>query len=69
MKQLFKRNGWNIKRVGIIKNLETLEYVNIELKELERIKLFKCKRNKKTNLVDYFCRLETLIHHTFLTLY
>ncbi len=54
MKQLFKLSNWNIRKIGIIKNLEKLEYVNIDLRELEKVRLFKCRRNEKTNLVDYF---------------
>ncbi len=54
LSKLFKLSGWQIENIGIIKNLETMDYINCEIKELETINLFKCRRNKKTNLVDYF---------------
>lgn len=54
MQKIFNECGWKILKVGVISNLDTLDYETYELENLDSIKLFKCMRNTKTNLVDYY---------------
>ena len=54
MNTIFSKSGWEVIKIGIIEDLNKLEYKNYLNKNLDSIKLFKCIRNKKTNLVDYF---------------
>lgn len=63
-KNIFDKSGWKINNIGVINNLDTLDYVNYLEKDIPKIKLYNCKRDKMNNKVAYYYDKKYVSHLT-----
>ena len=63
--EIMKRSGWKIKKIGIIKNFnkKNLKYETYERKNINKIPVIMCKRNTKSNLVEYKIKNKIIFTH------
>ena len=63
--QIMRKSGWKIKKIGIVKNFNNkiLKYETYDQSDIKDIPLIICKRNKKTNLVEYKLKEKIIFTH------
>jgi len=58
--ELLENSNWRVESIGVIDDLETLEYATFMVDEIGEIPRIYCRRNPGSNLVDYYLEGEVI---------